>query len=212
MPPRRTWLFFLVIILVNFFLIRFLFPGTQVAKIPYTKFKQEAVQGNVQRIYSRGESITGRFRSAVLLPARPESPATTDSVQGPTRRVTDFSTTLPAFVDAGLETLLIAHGVEISAEPIQQDNIWISLLLSFAPALLIIALYVWIFRRASRQGGMGGLMGIGRSNARRFDRETEQRVTFDDVAGIEEAEQELVEIVDFLKDPMKYTRLGGTAP
>src|SRR6185503_3953265 len=131
---------------------------------------------------------TGRFRTVVLFPARPEGSAATDSVQGPTRRVTDFSTTLPAFVDPGLETLLIAHGVEISAEPIQQDNIWISLLLSFAPALLIIGLYVWIFRRASRQGGLGGggLMGIGRSTARRFDKETEQRVTFQDVAGIEE--------------------------
>ena len=214
MPPRRTWLFFLFIILVNFFLIRLLFPGPQVVKVPYTKFKEEATRGNVQRIYSRGESITGRFRTVVLFPARPEGSAATDSVQGLTRRVTDFSTTLPAFVDPGLETLLIAHGVEISAEPIQQDNIWISLLLSFAPALLIIGLYVWIFRRASRQGGLGGggLMGIGRSTARRFDKETEQRVTFQDVAGIEEAEQELVEIVDFLKDPARYTRLGGTAP
>ncbi|HET9252580.1 MAG TPA: ATP-dependent zinc metalloprotease FtsH [Candidatus Eisenbacteria bacterium] len=208
MPPRRTWLFFLFIILLNFLLIRFLFPGPQVVKVPYTTFKEEAVRGNVQRIYSRGESITGRFRAGVTFPAKP------DSASGVApRRVTDFSTTLPAFVDAGLETLLIAHGVEISAEPIQQDNIWISLLLSFAPALLIIGLYVWIFRRAARQGGgMGGLMGIGRSTARRFDKETEQRVTFDDVAGIEEAEQELVEIVDFLKDPAKYTRLGGAAP
>jgi cell division protease FtsH len=207
MPPRRTWLFFLFIILINFLLIRYLFPGPQVAKVPYTKFKREATQGNVEQIYSRGESITGRFRSAVLLPAGPDS-----ATAGPPRRVIDFSTTLPSFVDPGLESLLIAHGVEISAEPIQQDNIWISLLLSFAPAILIIALYVWIFRRASRQGGMGGLMGIGRSRARRFDQETEQRVTFEDVAGIEEAEQELVEIVDFLKDPAKYTRLGGTAP
>jgi cell division protease FtsH len=208
MPPRRTWLFFLFIILINFLLIRYLFPGPQVVKVPYTKFKQEAIRGNVERIYSRGESITGRFRAAVPFPAGPDSAAA-----GPPRRITDFSTTLPAFVDAGLETLLIAHGVEISAEPIQQDNIWISMLLSFAPALLIIALYVWIFRRAARQGGMGGgLMGIGRSNARRFDKEKDTRVTFDDVAGIEEAEQELVEIVDFLKDPQKYTRLGGTAP
>ncbi|HEU4941323.1 MAG TPA: ATP-dependent zinc metalloprotease FtsH, partial [Candidatus Eisenbacteria bacterium] len=62
------------------------------------------------------------------------------------------------------------------------------------------------------QGVGGGLMGIGRSTARRFDSETAERVTFDDVAGIDEAENELVEIVDFLKDPKKYQRLGGTAP
>jgi cell division protease FtsH len=77
----------------------------------------------------------------------------------------------------------------------------------------LIGLYVWAFRRASKQGGLGGgLMGIGRSTARRFDSETADRVTFEDVAGIDEAENELVEIVDFLKDPRKYQRLGGTAP
>jgi cell division protease FtsH len=70
-----------------------------------------------------------------------------------------------------------------------------------------------MFRRAGQQGGaMGSLMGIGRSKARRYDQEKETKVSFDDVAGIDEAENELVEIVDFLKDPKKYTRLGGTAP
>ena len=58
----------------------------------------------------------------------------------------------------------------------------------------------------------GGLMGIGRSKARRYDQEKETKVTFDDVAGIDEAKNELVEIVDFLSDPKKYTRLGGAAP
>nr|HPK07898.1 AAA family ATPase [Aminivibrio sp.] len=70
----------------------------------------------------------------------------------------------------------------------------------------------WLFRRSASQGGMGGLMGLGKSKARRYDQEGEEKVTFNDVAGIDEAENELVEIVDFLKDPEKYTRLGGTAP
>jgi cell division protease FtsH len=70
-----------------------------------------------------------------------------------------------------------------------------------------------MFRRAASQGGgMGGLMGIGKSKARRYDQEAGTKVTFEDVAGIDEAENELVEMVDFLKDPAKYTRLGGTAP
>jgi cell division protease FtsH len=86
-------------------------------------------------------------------------------------------------------------------------------LYGFGPALLLILFYVWIYRR-SQQGGMGlgGLMGIGRSRARRYDESTSPKVTFNDVAGIDEAENELVEIVDFLKSPEKYTRLGGTAP
>src|SRR3546814_17046158 len=82
------------------------------------------------------------------------------------------------------------------------------------PAILIVGLYVWLFRRAAKQGGgmFGGLGGLGKSKARRFDKETETKVTFADVAGIDEAENELVEIVDFLKRPEKYTRLGGTEP
>ncbi|HKO21945.1 MAG TPA: ATP-dependent zinc metalloprotease FtsH, partial [Candidatus Eisenbacteria bacterium] len=89
-----------------------------------------------------------------------------------------------------------------------------SFLLGFGPALLIIGFYVWLYRRAMQQGGgMGGaLMGIGKSKARRYDQEAGPKVTFRDVAGIDEAENELVEIVDFLKDPQKYQRLGGTAP
>src|SRR5690606_12592248 len=85
-------------------------------------------------------------------------------------------------------------------------------------ALLIIGFYVWMVRRARKSGGMGGLggmgsfMGIGSSKAKRFDKEKDKKVTFDDVAGIDEARNELVEIVDFLKNPKKYTRLGGTAP
>ncbi|HEX5032565.1 MAG TPA: ATP-dependent zinc metalloprotease FtsH [Candidatus Eisenbacteria bacterium] len=207
-PPRRIWLFFVLILLANILLTRMFFPGTKPVKVPYTLFKQEVVRGNVEKIYSRGESMTGRFRHAVTYPAKPDSA----TGQQP-RSALDFSTTLPAFVDPGLESLLIAHGVEISAEPIGQGNPWLGLLFSFAPALLLIGLYVWAFRRQAKQGGLGGgLMGIGRSTARRFDSETADRVTFEDVAGIDEAENELVEIVDFLKDPKKYQRLGGTAP
>jgi cell division protease FtsH len=206
MPPRRTWLTFLIILGVNFLLMRLLFPPPTPGRVPYTLFKQEVEQGNVDRIYSRGERITGRFKQAVTWPAAPDTLTGAEP-----KAVTDFSTTLPSFVDPGLEQLLITNGVTISAEPIQQGNTWTSLLLSFLPALFIIGLYVWFFRRAARQAG-GGLMGIGKSTARRFDTAKDTRVTFEDVAGIDEAENELVEIVDFLRDPSKYTRLGGTAP
>jgi len=208
MPPRRAWLTFVIILVANILLSRLFFGSPEPVKVPYTRFKQEVTQGNVATIYSRGESITGRFRKPITFPAVADS-----ARHIVPRPVTDFATTVPAFVDPGLESLLISKGVEISAEPIQDGNSWTSILISFAPTLLIISLYVWLFRRAAKQGaGMGGLMGIGRSTARRFDKEKDARVTFDDVAGIDEAENELVEIVDFLKDPNKYTRLGGAAP
>ncbi|HET9455644.1 MAG TPA: ATP-dependent zinc metalloprotease FtsH, partial [Gemmatimonadaceae bacterium] len=106
-------------------------------------------------------------------------------------------------------------GVEISAEPIQSGSSWLTMLFGFGPALLIIVFYVWLFRRAGKQGGgLGGALtgALGRSKAKRFDVAQEDRVTFEDVAGIDEAENELVEVVDFLRDPQKYTRLGGAAP
>jgi cell division protease FtsH len=122
---------------------------------------------------------------------------------------------VPSFAGHDLEQLLLDHNVEISAEPITEASSPLAtLLFGFGPALLLIGFYVWIFRRASQQGGGfgGGLLGIGKSRARRYDQETDAKVTFEDVAGIDEAENELIEIVDFLRDPPKYTRLGGTAP
>jgi len=211
MPPRRTWLTFLIILAVNFILVRFLFPGGEKPiTVPYTLFKQEVTKRNVERIYSRGGSLTGKFRAAVTYPLAADTAADARPRTG-----TTFATTLPAFVDPGLEQLLIDNGVEISAEPIDGGgNSIVTFLFGFGPALLLILFYVWLYRRAAKQGaGMGGLLGgLGKSSARRFDQTESGKVTFEDVAGIDEAENELVEIVDFLRDPQKYTRLGGTAP
>ncbi|HEX7940408.1 MAG TPA: ATP-dependent zinc metalloprotease FtsH, partial [Gemmatimonadaceae bacterium] len=207
MPPRRTWLSFLIILLINVAIVRFLFPSTSApAKVPYTLFREQVAARNVQAIYSRGSSITGRFVKPITYPRD-----TTGG--GRPAPVSDFATEVPSFVDPGLEGFLITNGVEISAKPLQETG-WLGLLSSFAPTLFIVALYVWIFRRASKAGGgLGGMLGsVGKSTARRYDQTAEGRVTFQDVAGIDEAENELVEIVDFLRDPQKYTRLGGTAP
>jgi cell division protease FtsH len=222
MPPRRTWLTFLLVLLFNVALARVLFPPEPIATVPYTFFREQVVARNVEAVYSRGVSITGRFARAVTWPDTTADAAAAAPGRRQRRRaveprpITDFATELPVFADQGLEQLLIASGVEISAEPIQQQSFWQSVLFSFAPTLLLIGIYVWFIRRATR-GGFGGLGGglaggLGRSTAKRVDTTTEGRVTFEDVAGIDEAENELVEVVDFLRDPKKYTRLGGTAP
>ena len=214
LPPRRTWLIFLLILLANFLLVQYFFPAPDApAAVPYTFFKEQVVAGNVESIFSRGESIEGRFEEPLTWPPPGEELPQAD---GEPRQVTTFETTLPAFIDPGLEQLLIDNGVVIRAQPIDTGSPWATFLLGFGPALLIIVFYFWMVRRmaqgAGLGGGAGGMMGIGRSRARRYDKESDARVTFDDVAGIEEAENELVEIVDFLKDPDKYTRLGGSAP
>jgi cell division protease FtsH len=241
MPPGRTWWWFLGILLANYLLMRLLFPSPDAPlTVPYTFFKNEVGKGNVEAIYSQGESITGRFKSPVTYPPPAEmstapsgetqttdekSPAPSGESQtksqpaaalrGPPKTSTNFTTTLPTFVDPGLETFLIDNGVEISAKPIEEGGSPLAtLLFGFGPALLFIGFYVWMFRRMAKQGGGmgGGIMGIGKSKARRYDQEKDTKITFDDVAGIDEAENELVEVVDFLKDPPKYTRLGGAAP
>ncbi|NML48443.1 ATP-dependent zinc metalloprotease FtsH [Ramlibacter sp. G-1-2-2] len=221
MPPRRVWGLFLLILLVNYLLSTFVFNGAEApVTIPYTVFREQAGAGNVQSLYSRNTSIEGRFKAAVTWPPaghpQPTPPGTKVNVPVPTRTATTFTTELPAFFDRDLESFLIQHGVEISAVPIQQGGFWSTLLYGFGPAIILIAFYVWMYRRASAAGGGpgmgGGIFGIGRSKARRYDMEKDTRVTFDDVAGIDEAKNELVEIVDFLKSPQKYTRLGGSAP
>jgi cell division protease FtsH len=125
----------------------------------------------------------------------------------------DFSTVRPAFADPGLEALLDQRGVEINARSLDEPRSpWLTLLVSFGPTILLIAGFLWLSTRAA--GGAGGLLRIGRSQARRYDQPTEgaPRITFADVAGIDEAKNELEEVVDFLKDPAKYTRLGGSMP
>jgi cell division protease FtsH len=235
MPPRRAWTWFAIALLVNYLIMSLLVPNPQApVTVPYTLFKDEVTKRNVEAIYTRGETISGRFKAPVTLPTPREQKASSaaDSQKGresggfsgwlaarlgvqesEPKTAVHFTTILPSFVDPGLEAFLIENDVEISAKPIQQGGgLLPTLLYGFGPALLIIGFYVWLFRRAQQGGGMGGLMGIGKSKARRFDQEHDTRVTFDDVAGIDEAENELVEIVDFLKSPEKYTRLGGTAP
>lgn len=214
MPKGRIWLWFLAILLVNYYFSKTLFPDPEApVKIPYTLFKEEVARNNVAKIYGKGETISGQFTRSITY----SPPADSLKKDKEPLNVTHFTTILPAFVDPGLEAFLIEHKVEISAEPIQEEaNPFLSFLLYFGPGLLIIGFYIWLFRRARNQGGLGGMgagmMGLGKSKARRFDKETTKRVTFDDVAGIDEAENELAEIVDFLRNPTKYTRLGGTAP
>jgi cell division protease FtsH len=221
-PPWRTWIAFLLLLLVNYLLVRMVLAPwlDSPAAVSYTRFKEEVAEGNVEAIFAQGDVIEGDFREPITWPPpedAEEAPEGTEARPGPEpRQVDTFTTTLPTFVDPGLEQLLIDSGAEIRAEPIRDGSPFTSLLCGFGPALLLIGFYVWMFRRAQQGvgmgGGMGGMLGLGQSKARRYDQADEGRVTFADVAGIDEAENELVEIVDFLRDPKKYTRLGGSAP
>src|SRR3954470_12432975 len=216
-PPRKFWLLFAGVLLVNWLITTYFFPGDAPLTVPYNLFREEAGKGNVSEIYSRGTAIEGRFKAPVTWPApkpaaQPGQPAPPKvprerpipgEARGPSRTASTFTTELPAFFDRNLESFLIEHGVEISAVPIQQGSLLATLLYGFGPAVLLIGFYVWMYRRAAKQGGGmgggggfgGGLFGLGRSKAKRYDAaDAANRVTFEDVAGIDEAENELVEI------------------
>ncbi len=200
------WVTFLLLLLVNYVVIDRLVPGQpEQVEVSYTYFKQQVQADNVAEISSRADTIQGTFRQAATYPPDGGDRARTS---------THFSTVQPAFADPGLEGLLNEHGVTINARPLEEARSpLLTLLLSFGPTLLLIGGFLWLSRRAGGQMGSSGLFGMGQSKARRYDQASQEgRITFADVAGIDEAEQELAEIVDFLKDPGKYTRLGGTVP
>ncbi|MBW3607331.1 MAG: ATP-dependent zinc metalloprotease FtsH [Actinobacteria bacterium] len=198
-PPgsRRFWRFLLVLLVLNIVLAQ-LIPSSEDERldVPYTYFREQVKAGNVQEVNARNDVIQGQFRKAVKFEDNePE---------------TRFETVRPAFAqDDELLQLLLDEDVEVNARPIDEGrSVLLTLLLSFGPFLLILALIVYFIRRS---GAGGGALALGRSKAKRYDAST-TRVSFEDVAGIDEVEDELKEIVDFLKNPDRYRKLGAAFP
>ena len=204
-PQRFGWRnvgVFLGLLLVNYVVVSLLFgaAANPRVEIPYRPtFIAQLRDGNVATITAKGLGIEGRFKKDVRYPD--------EKAVG----TTSFSTEVPEFADrAELDQLVQEHRVEVTAEPaVRETPLWQSILMYFGPTLLLFGLWFWYLRRAGAAGG--GMFGFGRAKARQYEPTTE-RVTFDDVAGIEEAEQELAEVVDFLRDPAKYTKLGARIP
>ena len=152
--------------------------------VTYSEFLRQAAKGEVSEVVIQGNTLTGK---------------TTDGKS--------FQIYVPN--DPGLVDKLIAEKVEVRAEPVEDSPWYMTLLVSWFPMLLLIG--VWIFFMRQMQGGAGRAMSFGRSRARMLNQE-QGKVTFDDVAGVDEAKEELSEVVDFLSNPRKFTRLGGRIP
>jgi len=118
-----------------------------------------------------------------------------------------YTTIVPG--DARVSDLLVAKGVSVVAKS-QKTSIFQSIILSLLPIMLLVGVWIYFMNRM-QGGGKGGAMGFGKSRAKMLT-EKQGNVTFDDVAGIDEAKEELEEIVDFLRDPQKFSRLGGKIP
>jgi cell division protease FtsH len=172
--------------------------------VPYTFFLGQVNANNVKTVTSTGDTIQGIFRHQVAYP-----PGSTDA-----RQVEQFATQRPAFANDNLFGKLQANGVTVTAHaPNQGTPLWEQLLLWFGPALLLGGLLAW-WMRSGGTGALGGLggMGMGKSKAKRYDPGSAKRTTFADVVGIDEVKNEVTEIVDFLRDPGKYARVGAQIP
>jgi cell division protease FtsH len=205
---RRQWFlwFVLGLLALNWLSLLFFQPSSTQPRvtIPFSPvFLQDVQGGQVKSISTKGDTVEGTFTSKVRYPP-------TDKNATPTTR---FKTEIPSFWNGSeLSALLKSKDVQIVAKPATSSpSLLAELLLGFGPTLLIVGLFVLLARRAAKAGGMGALGNFGRSQARRVDPE-KIRVTFDDVAGIDEAKRELSEIVDFLRNPERYSRLGGRMP
>jgi cell division protease FtsH len=185
---RNLVLWIIIAVLLVFLFNQFIGTTSHATpgQISYTEFNQEVVAGTVKKVTIKGEQITGQRQNGQ-----------------------QFLTTAPQG-DSQLNSRMLDHNVDITVTPADDGAFnLVNIFVSWFPMLLLIG--VWIFFLRQMQSGGGKAMGFGKSRAKLLTERT-GRVTFEDVAGVDEAKDELKEVVDFLKDPQKFQRLGGRIP
>lgn len=190
----------LIVYLLTNLVLSFFNDGDE-PTISYTEFSKQVANGNVSKIYSKGDAIQGQLKAKQPKP------------DGDKGTYTKFVSQRPAFADDDLWADLTKQNVVVTASPVvEQRSFLANLLISLAPMLLLVLLWVFIARRMGSAMG-GGMGGLGRKTPPKpVELEGAKRTTFEDVAGIDEVEGELNDVVDFLKNPDEYRKMGARMP
>ena len=212
-PPRFTGsalivrsLIIIGVILLGWYLFQYFFnpstssTSTNTIEIPYSTFYQQVQAGNVKDVTFQGQDANGNFKQPVTV---------TDTSTGTSKTGTSFHFTQLPNGDPNLTTLLNSNHVSYTAKPPSDNNTLINVLINFLPWILVIGVFFFIARRATQ--GQQNIFSFGKSKAKVI-LEDKPSTTFADVAGVDEAKNDLVEVVDFLKTPTKFQRLGGKIP
>ena len=201
------WLIFIIVINLLFYapLIFGSSSGQSTIKLSYTNFLQQVQQGNVKDVTLTGNAVSGDFKTPLRQPQSGSSNGTTAYSQ--------FTSFVPETGDPTLLPLLEKNGVQVNAQPVQIP--WwqtaLTLLLNALP-ILLLAYFGYMALRSVRQSQQsGGIFGVGRSRAKLYDEERPS-TTFADVAGVDEAKQDLREVIDFLRNPQRYLAIGAHIP
>jgi cell division protease FtsH len=193
----------MLFLVIAYFFFSF-FPKEDSIAISYSQFKKQVTEGNVKEVTIKGQEIKGHFRQDIAIG---------QSQDKEEQKYSTFSTVKPSIDDPGLMQILGEKDVTVRAE--KENGSWLRTLLILAvPWLLIFGYFFYLGRKAKGQTrGLGGgpFLGVGKSRAKRYTR-TMTEVTFDDVAGLENAKKDMREIVDYLKEPKKYMKLGADIP
>ena len=210
-PPRNPvttimvrLLIFLGIVLLGWYLIQFFTSGNNSSnpnaiEIPYSTFYSEVTAGNVKDVTFTGQDANGDFTRSITI---------TD-VNGTSKTGTTFHFTQLPNGDPNLTKLLNDNHVSYQAKAASDNSLWFSILINFLPWILVIGIFFFIARRATQ--GQQNIFSFGKSRAK-VVLEDRPSTTFADVAGVDEAKNDLVEVVEFLKTPGKFQKLGGRIP
>ena len=196
-PPIMDWRPFLFTFIA--FMLYYVVVGEQAPtaeSLSYSEFKQQVREDTVGSVTIRGQNLSGRYLNSTKQQGRP-----------------DFKTTLPSLQDSELLPLLEQHEVQITAKS-EESPMWLRLVVGVLPWVLIFGLFAYsnhVMRTRMGGGAGGGMFGFGKSKARLYEK-LDTDISFEEVAGLESAKQDLQEVIEYLKNPDKFRKLGAKLP